>query len=180
MEQDAGMRIDRLSSFLATRAGALHGPSKRGGVHLRHVAARPRIHHFGRARLVKRSGIVENARIAALRLNHVEEDAERGAVHQRLLCARVACFRSFSLAAKVNHPSGQNQGELSQILALRRPLASQQIHRLDQLDPVARGAPQRLVHVGQQGHRARSRGLGGSHHQRRQKLAFLHGAQKRP
>ena len=97
MEQNARVRIDRLAGLLAPRAGALHGPAQRGGIHLRHVAALPRVNFQGRARLVERLHIVEDGDIAALRVDHLHKGGKSGAIGERRFRQRVTGLEALRL-----------------------------------------------------------------------------------
>ena len=107
MELDAGVGIDWLPRLLASRAGPLHSPSQDGGVHSGDVAALPGLDHPRCARTVEAGGVIEDLRVATLRFDHGEEDAQARSVGESRFCECVTGLRRLRFAAQVNHPGCQ-------------------------------------------------------------------------
>ncbi len=82
--------------------------------------------------------ILEDRNIAALRIHHLEEDAQSRTIHQRRLGQLITRKRVRRLAAQVNHPPRKLQRKLTQIIAAHGPLAAQQRYALHQFNPVTR------------------------------------------
>ena len=93
MEHDARVRIDRLARFLASRAGPLHRPAQRRRIHLRHEAALPRLHHFGRARLVKLFGSSNTDTSPPCASIMAKKILQCRSIRQRRFGARIAFLR---------------------------------------------------------------------------------------
>ena len=123
--------------------------------------------------------IVKDAGVAALGFNHLEEDGQGRSIFERGFGQLAADLFALCRAAQVDHPTGEDERELAQIFASGGTLAAHQFNGLNQLNPVAGGLAQRLVHVGEQGDGAGSRAFGGGDHQGREILRVFALAQKR-
>ena len=91
--------------------------------------------------------LVERLRIAALRRHHLLELLVRRPIHQVLLGHQARLFQRGRLLAEEDHARGQFQRELGQVGG---PRILQGLRRFHDLERVADGVAQRLVHVGDQ------------------------------
>ena len=74
-------------------------------------------------------------------------------------------MRGFSFAAEVDHPSGEDEGELAEVFAGGGAFSAKEFDGFDKLDPVAGGRAKGLAHVREEGDGAGSSGLRGGHHE---------------
>ena len=165
VEENAGVWIDGLACFLAACSGALNGPADRGGVHGGDETGIPGGEDGGSAGGVEAGGMVEDGDIATLGVDHLEEEREGGAVVEGGFGELVAGVRGFGFAAEVDHPAGEDEGELTEVFALGRALAAEKKDRFDDFDPVAGGGAEGLAHVSEEGDGAGSGGLGRGDHE---------------
>src|SRR6185369_11363377 len=117
------------------------------------------------SRLMKPLQVVENACITALQRHHLHKDAKSRSVGQRTCRSPISLLCCFRFSAEVDHPSGQAQRKLAQVLAIPGPFAAHQLHALCYLNPVSRGVSERLSHIGQQSDCTCSGSLGCCHHE---------------
>ena len=172
MEVDAGVGVDGLARLFAARAEALDGPAELGCVHIEDEAGLPGFEDAGCAGLVE-GGIAEDRKIAALGLDHLEENGQGRAVFQGGFSELAAGKRCGRLAAEMEHPAGKNEGKLAEVFAFRRAVVAEELDRFGDLDPVSGGAAQGLAHIGEQGDGAGTGGLGGGDHEGGQVLERL-------
>ncbi len=112
---DAGVGVDRASGDEAACAEALYCPAGGDGVDGGEEARRLGVHGGGGADLVEAGGVVEDGGVSALGLDHAQPGLVSGATDEELVGYDCACFGRGCVAGEVEHPAGEQVGELDEV-----------------------------------------------------------------
>ena len=147
-DHDADGGIDRIFDTVA--AGAEHNrrPSNQFGVEACDISALWRGHDHSRRRLRQAIVIVDHTWIAALLLDDATEAFEACTRRDRLARLSLARRAIGRHASSRQHPRGQLDRNLDQIA---RAAALQHVEAFDDLEGIAHGAAERLLHRGNHG-----------------------------
>ena len=86
----------------------------------------------------------ESGEVAALKGNHLLETTQGGTIGEQAFGARAALRRSLADAGEEEHPACKNQGEFTQVIAVRVALSAKKREGLEDFDRVAGETSQRL------------------------------------
>ena len=121
--------------------------------------------------------VVADARVAPLQLDHAAEALEAGPARERLPHPRPRGVEGGGGAGEVHHPGRELDG---QRLEVRGPAALQGLDALGHLEGVAGRAPERLVHVGDEGGHPLAHALADAEHGLGQGLRLVPPAEEGP
>src|SRR5439155_18254624 len=146
VEQDARAVIDRVAFLLAARAEAHRRDAHLLGVERRDVCRPRRAQRLDARGTWQTARVIDHPRVAALRRGEVAELAQPRSIVERLLHAATRAGVVAALAPANEHLRRRNERELREV---GWPVAAQRRDRLRNLERVADGVAERLLHVGE-------------------------------
>ena len=154
---------------------ALDGPAYLLAVHGGEVAGLWGGESRGRGGFVEGGGVFEDGGVAALGLEILSQACRRAPLREDFVGELGSCFGSVGVAGEVEHPAGEDVGEVDEVGGHGVTRALHDVDALPDFDPVAGEAAEGLVHGGEERDGAGAGGFAGVDHELGEEFGFFVG-----
>lgn len=178
MHFDAGVGTDGVAWFRSTGPQALDRPAYLFAVHGGEIAILCGGDGAGGGGFVMVGGVgvaFEDGEVSSLSLDDFEEGLEGRAAAENFIGERGAISGSLGVASEIEHPAGENVGELNEIRGEGMAVLLHDVDALPDLDPIAGEAAEGFVHAGEKCDGACAGGFAGLHHELGEEFGFFVG-----